>query len=83
MGDQRGRQGWGEGWVWRGVVGGQDSHKVEAAGVEAGAPPGTHHQDLLSVVVEGGDSGRHADSEGNPGHTEEEEQVMKTGGVHK
>lgn len=32
--------------------------------------PGSHHQDLLGVVVQCGDTGRHADSEGQPGHAE-------------
>lgn len=40
-----------------GVVRRQEAHKVEAAGVEAGAVPGAHHQHVLGVVVEGGDAG--------------------------
>lgn len=49
------------------VVGRQE--EVEAAGVEGGETPGSNHQHVLGVVVEGGDSGRHADGEGEPGHT--------------
>lgn len=45
----------------------QQPHEVEAAGVEVGAAPRLHHQESLGVVVEGGDAGRHADSEGEPG----------------
>lgn len=55
MGDVWGRLGTdqGDSWVWRGVVRGrgQETHKVKAAGVEAGGPSGSHHQDFLGVVV--------------------------------
>ena len=61
MGDPRGRQGIGQvdAWVWRGIVGSgwHEPHKVKAAGVEARVTPGFHHQDLLGVVVESGDTG--------------------------
>lgn len=77
VGDQWGWEGWGQGdgWVWRGVIGswGQESHK--AAGVEPGGAPGTHHQDLFGVVVQGGDPSSHTDSKGNPGHAEGEESL--------
>lgn len=64
--------GHGGGWVCRGVIRSrrQEPHEVEAAGVEAQVMPGSHHQDLLGVVVQCGDTGRHADSEGQPGHAE-------------
>lgn len=55
VGDHGGRRrgGQGDGQVWGGVVGSrwQEAHEVKAAGVEAGATPGPHHQDLLGVVV--------------------------------
>lgn len=72
MGDPGWRWGTGQGHggVGRGVVRSRRQEPVKAAGVEAGAAPGSHHQDLLGVVVERGDAGRHADSEGKPGHTD-------------
>lgn len=74
MGDPRGRQGTGNVGprVGRGVVRSrwQESRKVKAARVETGGTPRTHHQDLFGVVVQGGDAGGHADSEGKPGHTD-------------
>lgn len=67
--------------VCGGVIRRQEPHEVEAAGVEARVPPRPHHQDPLGVVVEGGDASRHADGEGEPGHTdgdaEEEERNTK------
>lgn len=74
MGDERGGE-WGSqgnGWVWGGVVRSrwQEPHKVKAARVEVRGAPGTNHQDLFGVVVEGGDPRRHADSEGEPSHAE-------------
>lgn len=71
MGDPGGRRGTGQGdgWVCRGVVRRQEPRKGKAAGVEARVASGSHHQDLLGVVVQSGDAGRHADSEGEPGHT--------------
>lgn len=65
---RRGGRGSGRGQGGAGgcVVGRQE--EVEAAGVEGGEAPGTHHQHVLGVVVEGGDAGRHADGEGEPGH---------------
>lgn len=61
MGDPRGREraGQGGGRVWRGVVRcrWQEPRKVEAARIKAGGSPGTHHQNLFGVVVEGGDAG--------------------------
>lgn len=59
--------------VRRGVVrhGWQQPLKVEAAGVELRGAPRPHHQDCLGVVVEGGNAGQHADSEGEPGNTGE------------
>lgn len=56
----------GNGRVWRCVVGGRwwGASIDKAAGVQAEAASGPNHQDLLGVVVESGDSGRHADSEG-------------------
>lgn len=81
MGDERGgeRSSQGDGWVWGGVVRSwwQESHKVKAARVEVGGAPGTHHQDLFGVVVEGGDTRRHADGEGKPGHAGGEESNNK------
>lgn len=56
-----GYPGWGrgagcsEGGACRGVIGWQE--KIEAAGVEAGETPWSHHEDRLGVVVEGGDAG--------------------------
>lgn len=58
----------------------QQPHKVEAAAVEVRVAPRLHHQDSLGVVVEGGDAGRHADSEGDPGHAGETE---GGGGAHR
>lgn len=70
----RGRRGTGHGggWVCRGVIRSrwQEPHEVEAAGVKARVMPRPHHQDLLGVVVQSGDTSRHADSEGNPGHAD-------------
>lgn len=68
VGDAGGGRGTG-GWVRGGRVRSwwQQPHQVEAAGVEVGVAPRLHHQDSLGVVVEGGDAGRHADSEGEPG----------------
>lgn len=64
---RRGRgRGRGQGGAGGRVVGRQE--EVEAAGVEGGEAPGPHHQHVLGVVVEGGDAGRHADGEGEPGH---------------
>lgn len=64
---RRGRgRGRGQGGAGGRVVGRQE--EVEAAGVEGGEAPGPHHQHVLGVVVEGGDAGRHADGEGQPGH---------------
>lgn len=61
MGYPWGRRGTGhgEGWVRGGVIRSrwQEPHKVEAAGVEARVTPRCHHQDLLGVVVQGGDAG--------------------------
>lgn len=72
MGEPWGRRGTGQGdgGVPGGVIRRQEPHEVKAAGVEAGDTSGAHHQDLLGVVVQGGDTGRHADSEGEPGHTD-------------
>lgn len=53
----RGQVGNGVAWVSRGVIWRQEPHKVKAAGVQAGVVTWSHHQDLLSVVVEGGDAG--------------------------
>lgn len=73
VGDPRRRQGTGEvgGRIWWCVVRSrwQKSHKVKAAGVEVGGTPGTHHQDLFGIVVQGGDTCSHADGEAKPGHT--------------
>lgn len=69
VGDPRGGRGTGQGGG-RVVIRWQEPHEVKAAGVEAGGAPGSHHQDLLGVVVEGGDAGWHADSEGEPGNTD-------------
>lgn len=59
MGDPGGRRGTGQGdgWVCRGVIRRQEPHEVKAAGVEAGGTSGSHHQDLLGVVVQSGDTG--------------------------
>lgn len=59
VGDAGGRRGTGqgEGWVRRRVIRWQEPHEVKAAGVEARVAPGSHHQDLLGVVVQGGDAG--------------------------
>lgn len=62
----RGGSGHGQGGAGGRVVGRQE--EVEAAGVEGREAPGSHHQHVLGVVVEGGDAGRHADGEGEPGH---------------
>lgn len=77
VGDAGGRLGTGGGVVrnWR-----QQPHKVEAAGVEVGVAPRLHHQESLGVVVEGGDAGRHADGEGEPGDAGETDQVGVGGG---
>lgn len=58
MGDPRGRRGTGQGHggVGRGVVWSWWQEPVKTAGVEAGATPGSHHQDLLGVVVKSGDT---------------------------
>lgn len=77
VGGQVGDAGWGR-WgagVRRGVVRErrQEPREVEAAGVEVGVAPRPHHQHSLGVVVEGGDAGRHADGEGQPGHAGETE----------
>lgn len=73
VGDPRRRQGTGEvgGRIWWCVVRSrwQKSHKVKAAGVEVRGTPGTHHQDLFGIVVQGGDTCSHADGEAKPGHT--------------
>lgn len=47
----------GEGRVCGSVIRWQEPHEVEAAGVEARVTPRSHHQDLLGVVVQGGDTG--------------------------
>lgn len=59
MGYPGGRRGasHGEGWVRGSVIRWQEPHEVEAAGVEARETPWSHHQDLLGVVVQGGDTG--------------------------
>lgn len=72
VGDPRRRQGTGEvgDRIWWCVVRSrwQKSHKVKAAGVEVRGTPGTHHQDLFGIVVQGGDTCSHADGEAKPGH---------------
>lgn len=84
MGDKGRRRGAGR-WVSGGVVRDrwQQPHKVEAAAVEVGVAPRLHHQDSLGVVVEGGDAGRHADSEGDPGHAGETEGGGGVGGARR
>lgn len=76
-GGRRGRWGvrQGNGQVWGGVVGSgwQESHKVKAAGVEVRGTPGSAHQDLLGVVVQGGDACHHTHGEGQPDQTDREE----------
>ena len=59
MRDPGGRRGTSksDGWVRWGVIRWKEPHKVEAAGVEARGAPGSHHQDLLGVVVQSGDAG--------------------------
>lgn len=61
VGDPGGRRGTGQGdgRVRRGVIRsrGQEPREVKAAGVEARGASGSHHQDFLGVVVEGGDAG--------------------------
>lgn len=77
MGDAGGtlRIGGADGQVWgRGVIRSrrQEPHEVEAEG--SVVVPGSHHQDLLCVVVEGGDAGRHTDGEGQPRHTDDDKE---------
>lgn len=82
VGDEWGgqRSGQADGRVWRCVVGGRwhEPHEVKAAGVEVGGAPGTHHQDLFGVVVQSGDTRRHADSEGKPGHADWRREEQQT-----
>lgn len=61
MGDpgRRRRTGQGDGRVRRRVIrsGWHEPQELKAAAVEARVAPGSHHQDLLGVVVESGDAG--------------------------